>query len=134
MSFLKPGPMNNSQRFNRALLFAIPIGIIAGILHYAINQMIPMFRFSIIYILVGYGIGRAIQYVSHGVGRNFKYLAVGAFIISVIVSDIIIPTLMLNIDFISFLQFKIASYLSLNGLLDLLFVAFGAAAAYSSLE
>ena len=132
MNIFKPGPMNNQQRFQRALLFGIPIAIVIGVIHYFAEAMLPI-TFSIIYVIVGYAVGQALQYVSHGIGKEFKYLAVAVYILSIIVSDVFMPSFMYNFSVIPYFMSYVRSLFSINGVFSIASRVFGGVAAYYSM-
>lgn len=133
MNFLKPKALTQKQRFNRALLFSIPIGLILGIAHYVVNAMIPFVSFSIIYVIVGYLAAQAIQYVSHGVGIKFRYIAVLTYVISILVSDVLVPAFLYDVNVLFYFQLVFRSMIQPSGLLSLAFRVVGGIAAYWSL-
>lgn len=133
MNFLKPGPLSTSKRLNRALAFGIPIGIVIGVIHYFVREMLGGFELSLIYILVGYAVGQAIQYVSHGVGIKFRYITVGVYIIAMLVTDVVMPSLLWGISPLAYLVPYLQSMLNAGGLLSVAFRIAGGVAAYFSL-
>lgn len=134
MSFLKPGPLNMSQRFQRALLFSVPIAIVIGILHFIVRRMLGGFELSLVYMIVGYLIALSLQYVSHGSGQKFRLLAVGVYILALLVSDVFIPAIVYHIDVIAYLQSYFRQLLDSGSLVSSAFKVVGALVAYFSLN
>lgn len=133
MSFLKPKPMSQKERFKRAVLLGIPFSILMGILHYYFYKFIGHIEFGITYIFVGYAIAWFIQYVSHGAQRKFKILAAVGTLLSIVVSDIILPSLLFQIDMMVQAQFLLSYLFSAKGIIALLIRVFGVVIAYQSL-
>ena len=122
--------LSSKQRFTRALIAGIPSALGLGMAYGTLTRILPI-RFSIVYIGIGWLIGRIIQENGRGVQPRFSLLAAGLALISFLLADGIsvvgfsifaMPTLLFLIP-LSYLN-------SLNGLLNLLFIAGGVFMAY----
>lgn len=87
MQIYNAGGLDNNQRFLRAILTGLAAGIGMGILYGLIFSFIRI-ELEILYLLIGWCIGMAIQKVSHGVGT--RYCVVGAIstLLAIIIGDL----------------------------------------------
>jgi len=123
--------LNSKQRFTRALIVGIPTALGLGIAYGIITRFIPI-TFSIVYVGIGYLIGLVIQKYGRGVQPKFSYLAAGLAIVSFVLADAVQYLGLSNLIYVfQILPFLIQSYLgSINGLINLAFMAFGVVTAY----
>lgn len=125
--------LNSNQRFLNALLYGIPTALGLGIAYGYISRILPI-NFSIIYVGIGYLIGMVIQKFGRGVQVKFSILGAVLAGISFVLSDVIrYFGLSLNpIIFYQALLIFTQVYLgSINGLINLLFFAWGIVTAYN---
>lgn len=123
--------LNSKQRFTRALIVGIPTALGLGIAYGMITRFIPI-TFSIVYVGIGYLIGLVIQKYGRGVQPKFSYLAAGLAIVSFVLADAVQYLGLGNLIYVfQLIPFLIQSYLgSINGLINLAFMAFGVVTAY----
>lgn len=133
MNIFKPGLMNNQQRWTRALIFGIPIGILAGALYFLVSKLLGNYEISLIFILIGYGVAWLIQQVSHGAQTKFKILAVICYVIAVFVGDILMEVIINGYPLGLLTQAYFQYLLSPSGLVALGFRLLGAVVAYVSI-
>lgn len=122
--------LSSKQRFTRALIVGIPSSLGLGLAYGLITHILPI-RFSIVYVGMGWLIGRIIQVNGRGVQTKFSVLAAGLALLSFLIADGV-SLLGLSILTMPQLIFMIPlSYLnSINGLINLLFIAGGVGMAY----
>ena len=80
--------ITRKQRFQRALLYAVPASIVIGILAGYINRLLPL-EFEIVYIGVGYLIGEIIKEFGRGVQIHFAILGVVLTAVAFLIADIV---------------------------------------------
>jgi len=122
--------LSAKQRFIRALLVGIPTALGLGFLYGLLTLFIPI-RFSIVYVGIGYLIGEVIRINGRGVQVKFSVLAAALALISFLLSDAIAMFGLNPSMIVGFMWILPLSYLnSLNGLIHIAFMAFGAFTAY----
>lgn len=130
MNIFKVKPMSQKERWNRALMFGIPFSILVGIAYYYISGLFRQFEFGVLYLLIGYLIALFIQKVSHGAQKKFKILAVCCYILAILISDIIYPALLSNVDLLRALRVYLSYMFNVHNIIGLLIRALGAYTAY----
>ncbi len=113
--------LNNRQRWNRALLYAI-LGSVVSILVCVFIQRTLHVRSSIVYLLAGLFLGWLVLESGHGVSKKFSILAAGCTVAVIILSDMFLFFGMSTFShFIQALLYVLGSYLtiSFNNLLSL---------------
>ncbi len=126
--------LNSKQRFLRACLFGIPTALGLGIAYGILSRFMPI-TFSIVYVGIGYLIGYVIQKFGRGVQPKFSYLAAGLALLSFILSDIVrYFGISLNYGLVQQVIAIVSQvYLgSINGLINLAFIAWGVIMAYNT--
>jgi len=124
--------LTSKQRFLKALLYGVPTALGLGIAYGLILRIIPI-AFSLVYVGIGYLIGWVIRKYGRGVQAKFSYLAAGLSILSFLLSETIrIVGLNLTLNVFWLMIFVLPQrYLgSINGLINLAFVAYGVYTAY----
>jgi hypothetical protein len=122
--------LSQKQRFTKAILMALPASIGLGYAYGILTFFIPI-RFSIVYIGIGWLLGRLIQKVGRGIDLKFSILAAVLAVLSFLISDLISIVGFNPLPYLSLLYILPFSYLSsINGLLHLLFIGLGAIMAY----
>ena len=81
--------LTKKQRFSKAIVFGVLATIIAVILELVLIKVFHVF-FDITYLLIGFGIGYAIQYFGKGVQVQFSILAVVLTLIVILLCDLIV--------------------------------------------
>lgn len=124
--------LNQNERFQRALILALPISIIIGVLYALIQRVLFSMEISIVFILIGYLIANIILRIGRGAQPRFRYLAVICYILVIVIGDVLLPSLIQGSDFFVNIRWYIASLLSgFNGLISLLFRVIGGVIAYN---
>jgi hypothetical protein len=124
--------LSSKQRFLKALLYGVPTAIGLGIAYGIILRIIPI-AFSLVYVGIGYLIGVVIRKYGRGVQPKFSILAAALSVFSFLLSETV---RMVGLNFslnVLWLMFFILPqrYLgSINGLINLAFVVYGAYIAY----
>ena len=125
--------LNSNQRFLNALLYGIPTALGLGITYGYISRILPI-TFSIVYVGIGYLIGMVIQKYGRGVQVKFSILGAVLAGIAFVLSDVI-RYFGLSLNPIILYQAVLIItqvYLgSINGLINLLFFAWGIVTAYN---
>lgn len=122
--------LSQKQRFTKAIILAVPAALGLGYAYGLITFFIPI-RFSIVYIGIGWVLGRLIQKVGRGIDLKFSILAAALSVLSFLISDLISMVGLNPLPYLSLLYVLPISYLnSINGLLHLLFIGLGAIMAY----
>lgn len=122
--------LSSKQRFTRALIIGIASALGLGIAYGLITRILPI-RFSIIDVGIGWLIGQAIQKYGRGVQPKFSILAGICALFSFLLAEII-HVVGFNVIFYGpVLIALIGSYFgSINGLIQVLFIAAGVYTAY----
>lgn len=130
MKIFNSHALSSKQRFSRALFVGILSALVLGIAYGIFNMIFPI-RFSILYVGIGWLIGRMIQVNGRGVQQKFSILASICAFASFLISDLVS---MVGLNFLPYLPslfYLMISYLnSLNGIIHLVFMVVGAAMAY----
>ena len=124
--------LTSQQRFQKALLYGIPSALGLGLAYGLILRVVPI-AFSIVYVGIGYLIGLVIQRKGRGVQAKFSWLAAILSVLSFMLSETVrIVGLNFSLDVLFLMAFILpARYLgSLNGLINLAFIAYGVYTAY----
>lgn len=125
--------LNSNQRFLNALLYGIPTALGLGIAYGYISRILPI-TFSIVYVGIGYLIGMVIQKFGRGVQVKFSILGAVLAGIAFVLSDVVrYFGLSLN-PIILYQAILIITHVylgSINGLINLLFFAWGIVTAYN---
>lgn len=125
--------LNSNQRFLNALLYGIPTALGLGIAYGYISRILPI-TFSIVYVGIGYLIGMVIQKFGRGVQVKFSILGAVLAGIAFVLSDVV-RYFGLSLNPIILYQAVLIItqvYLgSINGLINLLFFAWGIVTAYN---
>jgi len=125
--------LNSNQRFLNALLYGIPTALGLGIVYGYISRILPI-TFSIVYVGIGYLIGMVIQKYGRGVQVKFSILGAVLAGIAFVLSDVV-RYFGLSLNPIILYQAVLIItqvYLgSINGLINLLFFAWGIVTAYN---
>lgn len=125
--------LNPNQRFLNALLYGIPTALGLGIAYGYISRILPI-TFSIVYVGIGYLIGMVIQKFGRGVQVKFSILGAVLAGIAFVLSDVV-RYFGLSLNPIILYQAVLIItqvYLgSINGLINLLFFAWGIVTAYN---
>ena len=125
--------LNSNQRFLNALLYGIPTALGLGIAYGYISRILPI-TFSIVYVGIGYLIGMDIQKFGRGVQVKFSILGAVLAGIAFVLSDVV-RYFGLSLNPIILYQAVLIItqvYLgSINGLINLLFFAWGIVTAYN---
>jgi hypothetical protein len=125
--------LNSNQRFLNALLYGIPTALGLGIAYGYISRILPI-TFSIVYVGIGYLIGMVIQKFGRGVQVKFSFLGAVLAGIAFVLSDVV-RYFGLSLNPIILYQAVLIItqvYLgSINGLINLLFFAWGIVTAYN---
>lgn len=125
--------LNSNQRFFNALLYGIPTALGLGIAYGYISRILPI-TFSIVYVGIGYLIGMVIQKFGRGVQVKFSILGAVLAALAFILSDVVryfglsLNPIILYQAVIIITQVYLAS---INGLINLLFFAWGIVTAYN---
>lgn len=125
--------LNSNQRFLNALLYGIPTALGLGIAYGYISRILPI-TFSLVYVGIGYVIGMVIQKYGRGVQVKFSVLGAVLAAIAFILSDVVryfglsLNPIILYQAVIIITQVYLAS---INGLINLLFFAWGIVTAYN---
>mgnify|MGYP003292451828 CR=1 FL=1 len=121
--------LNNRQRWNRALIYAIGATLISVI----VCTLIQMFliRSSFIYLVAAYFISWVILESGHGVQKKFSILAATCVVFTILFSDILYY-FFLGVNPLAAIYFIFMSMLSvnINNLLSLLIKAYAIYMAY----
>lgn len=125
--------LNSNQRFLNAILYGIPTALGLGIAYGYISRILPI-TFSIVYVGIGYLIGMVIQKFGRGVQVKFSILGAVLAGIAFVLSDVV-RYFGLSLNPIILYQAVLIItqvYLgSINGLINLLFFAWGIVTAYN---
>ena len=124
--------LSSQQRFVKALLYGVPTALGLGLVYGILLRIIPI-AFSLVYVGIGYLIGLVIQKYGRGVQPKFSWLAAILSIVSFLLSETVrIVGLNFSLGAIYLMVFILPQrYLgSINGLINLAFVAYGAYMAY----
>ncbi|HCT62968.1 MAG TPA: hypothetical protein DIC19_02570 [Erysipelotrichaceae bacterium] len=125
--------LNSNQRFLNALLYGIPTALGLGIAYGYISRILPI-TFSIVYVGIGYLIGMVIQKFGRGVQVKFSILGAVLAGVAFVLSDVV-RYFGLSLNPIILYQAVLIItqvYLgSINGLINLLFFAWGIVTAYN---
>lgn len=125
--------LNSNQRFLNALLYGIPTALGLGIAYGYISRILPI-TFSIVYVGIGYLIGLVIQKFGRGVQVKFSVLGAVLAGVAFVLSDVV-RYFGLSLNPIILYQAVLIItqvYLgSINGLINLLFFAWGIVTAYN---
>lgn len=125
--------LNSNQRFLNALFYGIPTALGLGIAYGYISRILPI-TFSLVYVGIGYVIGMVIQKYGRGVQVKFSVLGAVLAAIAFILSDVVryfglsLNPIILYQAVIIITQVYLAS---INGLINLLFFAWGIVTAYN---
>ncbi len=131
--------LTQKQRFLRAVLIAVPVSIIGGLLVgqllYALVETSGIFfGYGIIYIGIGYLIGLLIQNVGRGVQVRFSILGAGCALLCflcILVTQVIGLGNILHLNLILWiLESYVRTMLSGSNFLTLIFQAIGVYAAF----
>ena len=119
--------LNSNQRFLNALLYGIPTALGLGIAYGYISRILPI-TFSIVYVGIGYLIGMVIQKFGRGVQVKFSILGAVLAGIAFVLSDVVryfglsLNPIILYQAILIITQVYLGS---INGLINLLFFAWG---------
>mgnify|MGYP000855201550 FL=1 len=80
--------LTKKQRFNNALLYGIPTALGLG-LAYGIIASIIRIQFSIVFVGIGYLIGKVILEKGRGVQQRFSILAAILTVVSFLIADLV---------------------------------------------
>ena len=125
--------LNSNQRFLNALLYGIPTELGLGIAYGYISRILPI-TFSIVYVGIGYLIGMVIQKFGRGVQVKFSILGAVLAGIAFVLSDVVryfglsLNPIILYQAILIITQVYLGS---INGLINLLFFAWGIVTAYN---
>ncbi|MDY0278195.1 MAG: hypothetical protein RBQ97_08955 [Acholeplasma sp.] len=125
--------LNSNQRFLNALLYGIPTALGLGIAYGYISRILPI-TFSIVYVGIGYLIGIVIQKFGRGVQVKFSILGAVLAGIAFVLSDVVryfglsLNPIILYQAILIITQVYLGS---INGLINLLFFAWGIVTAYN---
>jgi hypothetical protein len=125
--------LNSNQRFLNALLYGIPTALGLGIAYGYISRILPI-TFSIVYVGIGYLIGMVIQKFGRGVQVKFSILGAVLAGIAFVLSDVVryfglsLNPIILYQAILIITQVYLGS---INGLINLLFFAWGIVTAYN---
>ena len=125
--------LNSNQRFLNALLYGIPTALGLGIAYGYISRILPI-TFSIVYVGIGYLIGMVIQKFGRGVQIKFSILGAVLAGIAFVLSDVVryfglsLNPIILYQAILIITQVYLGS---INGLINLLFFAWGIVTAYN---
>ena len=125
--------LNSNQRFLNALLYGIPTALGLGIAYGYISRILPI-TFSIVYVGIGYLIGMVIQKFGRGVQVKFSILGAVLAGIAFVLSDVVryfglrLNPIILYQAVLIITQVYLGS---INGLINLLFFAWGIVTAYN---
>lgn len=125
--------LNSNQRFLNALLYGIPTALGLGIAYGYISRILPI-TFSIVYVGIGYLIGMVIQKFGRGVQVKFSILGAALAGIAFVLSDVVryfglsLNPIILYQAILIITQVYLGS---INGLINLLFFAWGIVTAYN---
>ena len=125
--------LNSNQRFLNALLYGIPTALGLGIAYGYISRILPI-TFSIVYVGIGYLIGMVIQKFGRGVQVKFSILGAVLAGIAFVLSDVVryfglsLNPIILYHAILIITQVYLGS---INGLINLLFFAWGIVTAYN---
>ena len=125
--------LNSNQRFLNALLYGIPTALGLGIAYGYISRILPI-TFSIVYVGIGYLIGMVIQKFGRGVQVKFSILGAVLAGIAFVLSDVVryfglsLSPIILYQAVLIITQVYLGS---INGLINLLFFAWGIVTAYN---
>ena len=125
--------LNSNQRFLNALLYGIPTALGLGIAYGYISRILPI-TFSIAYVGIGYLIGMVIQKFGRGVQVKFSILGAVLAGIAFVLSDVVryfglsLNPIILYQAILIITQVYLGS---INGLINLLFFAWGIVTAYN---
>ena len=126
--------LNSNQRFLNALLYGIPTALGLGIAYGYISRILPI-TFSIVYVGIGYLIGMVIQKFGRGVQVKFSILGAVLAGIAFVLSDVVryfglsLNPIILYQAILIITQVYLGS---INGLINLLFFAWGIVTAYNT--
>lgn len=122
-----------NQRFYNSIPLAIIFSIAMGITLYYLNKFL-FFRIqvSVIYLLLGYGIGLFIAKIGRGVSMRFKVLALGCYVLALLVGEVVLVALFNQIDIFLVMRLYLSSLLQLNSILALLMRVLGGLVAFYS--
>ncbi len=129
--------LSRNQRFQKAVIAGIVATIVLG-LGYGILADMLHFEFSVVFLLIGYGIGWAIRTYGRGVQVKFSILGAICAVVCFLLADMIALggfNIFLNLEYFGMVfQFVLSRLLSvnINSLLALLFRVGGVYAAYIS--
>lgn len=125
--------LNSNQRFLNALLYGIPTALGLGIAYGYISRILPI-TFSIVYVGIGFLIGMVIQKFGRGVQVKFSILGAVLAGIAFVLSDVVryfglsLNPIILYQAILIITQVYLGS---INGLINLLFFAWGIVTAYN---
>lgn len=125
--------LNSNQRFLNALLYGIPTALGLGIAYGYISRILPI-TFSIVYVGIGYLIGMVIQKFGRGVQVKFSILGAVLAGVAFVLSDVVryfglsLNPIILYQAILIITQVYLGS---INGLINLLFFAWGIVTAYN---
>ena len=125
--------LNSNQRFLNALLYGIPTALGLGIAYVYISRILPI-TFSIVYVGIGYLIGMVIQKFGRGVQVKFSILGAVLAGVAFVLSDVVryfglsLNPIILYQAILIITQVYLGS---INGLINLLFFAWGIVTAYN---
>lgn len=125
--------LNSNQRFLNALLYGIPTALGLGIAYGYISRILPI-TFSIVYVGIGYLIGMVIQKFGRGVQVKFSILGAVLAGFAFVLSDVVryfglsLNPIILYQAILIITQVYLGS---INGLINLLFFAWGIVTAYN---
>ena len=125
--------LNSNQRFLNALLYGIPTALGLGIAYGYISRILPI-TFSIVYVGIGYLIGMVIQKFGRGVQVKFSILGAVLAGTAFVLSDVVryfglsLNPIILYQAILIITQVYLGS---INGLINLLFFAWGIVTAYN---
>ena len=125
--------LNSNQRFLNALLYGIPTALSLGIAYGYISRILPI-TFSIVYVGIGYLIGMVIQKFGRGVQVKFSILGAVLAGVAFVLSDVVryfglsLNPIILYQAILIITQVYLGS---INGLINLLFFAWGIVTAYN---
>lgn len=138
MKVYNTGLLKNKQRFNIALLVGIISSIVFGFLlafiHVQFSSIISYF-YSLLFVLVGMGIGYLIRYFGRGVEEKFCILAAVCTVIAILLSYFFEAMLLAGFDFSLFpfyIQYMNAQLFNFTiyGIIRFMFIAYAIYMAY----
>ena len=121
--------LNNRQRWNRALIYAIGATLISSVVCTVLQMFI--IRSSLVYLAAAYFISWVILESGHGVQKKFSILAAVCVVITIFLSEFLSVTL-LGVNPVSAIYFVFTNLLAVNfnNLLSLLIKAYAIYLAY----